>query len=176
MKNEILLFLCLLLLNGCKLIGEGDELSLERMPFEGSELKLNGYFIEEFNQDSLRQVLFLFKNGVVFNAGWFRHPDIDDIQEQLVRGNPEKTQEVKHEWGIFLVNSDSIIIETWDSMNYGIKYAFKSKGQILNDSTFLLLSSIRSRDEGKEDPTPQYQKFHFKKFLFKPDSLTSFIR
>jgi len=152
-----------------------DKLSLERIDYNGNELRIDGYY---YNKDPYRSqisVFFLYKNGIILYGGAF---DIDETneKEERYRNGFYATNAAKYKfnWGVFQIDGTQIKYEKW-TPGAGPSWAFTYEGVILNDTTFVITKSYRAKDVGKKAPSEHNWVYHFKEFSPKPDSTNRFI-
>ena len=171
MKIYIPFFIFLLLGTSCRkiLLGQDDELSLQRQDYYGKELRLDGIYYHEIVGGEYRiyQRYALFRNGVIRDLGGTK--EIDD--PRIPSGS------YKDEWGVFQINNNEIKFERWiPSAGGGINPAYLSSGTIINDSTFQITQRYRNQNGQKTEVSAEYEIYHFKAFSPKPDSTNSFIK
>jgi len=154
---------------GCNL---DPEILMQRVPYEGNELRIDGYYYYQNNISdySRTHVLFLFRNGVMFNPFSYWTNDINEVEKKLTVAHENGWFEKELEgWGVFNINENRLKYEKW-SVEGGHSLIYT--GRIENDTTFHLLQCV--------DPLrgilPMYEICHFKKFSPKPDSIKSFIK
>lgn len=149
------------------------EILMQRFPYEGNELRIDGYY---YYQDTLSDnyyrthVLFLFRNGVMFNPFSYWTNDINEVEQRLTMAHEKGWFAKEWEgWGVFIINGNRLEYEKW-SVEGG--HTLRYVGRIKNDTTFHLLQCV--------DPlrgiSSMNEICHFKKFSPKPDSIKSFIK
>lgn len=169
-NKSILIVHSLFLLTSCIFfVGEEYELTFEKEPFRGSNLKLDGYFysVEETPSNPIR-VLFLYNDGSILYMGTFSRGFIErTLVDSMLISNLGKT-----DWGLFNVRGDSL--------NYEIRYPsgfehipFIHKGIITSDTTFEIREWMRYDGTERE---PHHVYYRFKKFHPKPDSTNELIK
>lgn len=79
----------------------------------------------------------------------------------------------KDYWGIFNIKNDSIVFERWYPSSGGPFPAYLRSGKILNDTTFVITKSFRSKIGNEEQQLNE--TYHFRKFSPKPDSTNIFV-
>jgi hypothetical protein len=178
MKNHFLL-LCLIIIalgSSCKknIFGD-DKLSLSKENFNGSELKLNGYYYQ-LSDDSISSIYCLYRNGVIRHLGdGVKLADLNQF-EQTIRTSEflEKTKKIKYSWGLFEIDGSIILFERWHPSSGGSLPAYIRSGSILNDSTFQIEESYRMVRGKKKEYSKRNERFQFKAFSPKPDSTSNF--
>jgi hypothetical protein len=177
--NSTLIFI-LVLLSGCERasICKDDDLNLRRIDYSVSQLRTDGYFFGAANPTSsvpFANIYYLYRNGVFFTT------EADDLDRAVV-GTIEVDiankfgQQIKSAWGIFQVNGNVIEIERWRSRANGCEGTIYEKGEIVNDSTFLItLREYRDKGKAAKSETPN-SVFYFRPLIQKPDSTNNFIR
>lgn len=157
---------------GCNKLSPDGELSLQRTPYTGNELKINGYYYN-ISKDYLDQdffsIYFLFRNGII-RYGGSNTFTLEEYEKKVINSN---IVEGKAVWGVFRIDRNIIKYESWYSAPSGKGYpVFIKEGKILNDSTFHITVSYRTdgSDRIEED-----ELYHFKPFSVKPDSISKWI-
>ncbi|MCA1763810.1 MAG: hypothetical protein ABR574_11405 [Cryomorphaceae bacterium] len=180
MSNTFLFpIIAMLLMSSCEKSGlcEDDELSLEREDYNGSTLNLDGYYYGDVSQNStppLVTVYYLYHNGVFYTS------DASDLNEAesgniVVDVENELGKQIKSAWGVFQVEGSTIEIDRWQASTTGCETTIYEKGEILNDSTFVL-TRREFRDDGKVTTVQDINAtFKFVPLPEKPDSTNSFI-
>lgn len=168
--NEALFWL-FLVLSSCNLIlGEDDKLTFNKEYNFSGRIKLEGYYYKEigaqFNSDDC---YFLYRNGIIMSIGVI---NTDSARQILNDKFEDKLRNIKYVWGLYQIKGDSISFEKWYPSSGPPKVTFIRKGVILNDSTFVIRSLMRSNGEDKSAVEEYY---HFRKFSPKPDSTNKFI-
>lgn len=158
----ILLLLMVVVLNSCieKLLGlcSDDALPFRPVP-SNKQLRLQGYYyyVDKESYTELVHIKYLYANGVVFNTGipykQFTEPFVG------VKNNH------KDDWQAFKIEGKKIIFAGWNPTLGSCMKAYEEKGEILNDSTFVL------KQFNKQTVT-----YHFKAAAIKPDSTNNFIK
>lgn len=113
----------------------------------------------------------LYRDGVVLFPGFEKDhtASLTDIEAEIANGNVYANSVGRKScWGIFLVEGDTLITETWAPVLFGGMRPIKSRAVILNDSTF----SVQSSEEKGGLPERTY---YFKEFSPKPDSSNTFV-
>ena len=161
-----------LLVVSCQMFfGEDDKLTLQREPYNGSLLKLDGYYYQTYLDGKMVEIYFLNKNGVIINAGAFEKTKLDFYEMKLSDSVfVNKLKDVKFNWGVFQIDEDNIKFERWYPSERPYRTGLR-EGRILNDSTFIIEKAISS--VGKE--IMKKEIYHFKKFAPKMDSITKYI-
>lgn len=170
--NPLISILILLLMSNCskdKVVND-EELSIQRIPYLGTELRVNGYYYYEY--DNMVSIYFLFRNGVFLLGGSFEKEMLNEREGRFMNGDYYSTiKDLKTVWGVFFISNKEILIERWHPHNVKNK-VYLHKGIILNDSTF----NITSVYHQQENISNFSQTFLFKTFSPKPDSTNSFIK
>lgn len=173
MKTTILVILaaaCVSCMSCRKTLFPDEKLTMERVPYTGSELRIDGYYYLQDEEYEYTTVRFLFANGVILSAGSYSSLDLGVVESRLVQGY--NTIEDKIGWGVFAIAGDQIIIEQWNGTTGGGLPIVRSKGHIENDTTFRITELYFSN----MNETRYYDRaLHFKQFDNKPDSVNSFI-
>jgi len=183
MKNKLTLFSFLFICSSCTLIlGEDDELTLQRKLFDSNNLRIDGYYYYEYLASSQAEnfyrhnIYMLFENGLILNMGAPRKDEIQDFENKLTNMDfISLKKSYKHNWGVFLIDGEKIKFERWYPSD-GPLEAFIREGQILNDTTFHIKKSYRMATGSKESESSKDELYRFKKFSPKPDSTNAFIK
>ena len=172
-KKTILVVFCILslVMIGCSKIVA--DLGMQRKPYLGTDLKIDGYYYSEPIWDKTIAVSIFYQNGVsiltFFSVG---KDTLQSIKEKLFH-NEEFLSTMgsePHSIGVFSINSHSLEMENF--IGRGFRHTYKSYYEIINDSTFVMKRFIGI--EGSE--SFHNLKFKFKKFSPKPDSTSVYIR
>ncbi|MCK5742689.1 MAG: hypothetical protein KAH48_10760 [Chlorobi bacterium] len=173
--KTIIILIAAAIFTSCTFWEDDDELSMYRMPYDGTELRIDGYYYEKSTDDYGEErihVYFFYNNGVLLNGLSMKIEDIERNENNFRNGDfHSHAQKYKHDWGVFQIHGDSISLERWYP-DYPVTPAYISIGRILNDTTFYIYKSIRSNGSEKRSEDETY---HFKKFDGKPDSTNKFI-
>jgi len=167
------MMLCCLfvLMYGCDKMLEDEPFSLKKTPNNSVALRLDGYYYENYSNDSYVHVLIFYRNGVMIDGGsahstvefenWFRDNTFKSIIER------QKTR-----WGLYVINDTIIKVETIVPTGWLHRFAYTKFGIILNDTTIHFYKNKESWSDVSEaiDDT-----FHFKVFSPKPDSINKYI-
>ncbi|MDR0507689.1 MAG: hypothetical protein LBH32_12870 [Dysgonamonadaceae bacterium] len=165
MKIIRLLILPILMLSflwGCNLLFSDEEMSFDRIDYEGNELRLDGYYYRQGKDYTL--VHFFYQNGIILSANSYRNLDLDIVEKQLLEIYYQIVKE-KPNWGIFKIANNQIEYEQWEAPNEGGLSISHSKGYIENDTTFHIKETYLD-----------HEVWHFRKFDHKPDSTNNFIK
>lgn len=180
MYNIIALpLMAVFLLSGCEKSGlcEDDELSLERIDYYGSQMRIDGYYFGDVNPNStmpFANIYYFYENGVFFTS---EAADLDQAESGAIVVDVENTfgKKIKAAWGVFQVNGSQIKIEHWRSRTNGCETTIYESGNILNDTTFVLIHR-EHRTNGKVQKVEDINSvFKFRPLPEKPDSSNSFI-
>ena len=170
-KKAILVVFCILslVMIGCSKVVA--DLGMQRKPYFGTDLKIDGYYYSEpmWKEKESFAVAVFYRNGVsmlVF-LEMGQSPERDFLlNESLISDMKSKP----HSIGVFSINSHSLEMENF--IGRGFRHTYKSYYEIINDSTFVMKRFIGI--EGSE--SFHNLKFKFKKFSPKPDSASVYIR
>lgn len=159
----------LLSLVSCRfLIGEDDQLHFKRQPYEGSALRMDGFYYTKVDsyQGTHYHRYFLYQNGIIRDAGGTK-----DLKSTLwLSGNS------KINWGIFLIDNNNILFERWYPSSGGPIKAYVRAGNIIDDKTFVITESYRLVDGKKTNYDRENEVYHFKEFSPKPSSANPYIK
>lgn len=167
----------LLLLSRCEKSGlcEDDELTLKKVDYAGNQLSIDGYYFGDITENSTpayAEIYYLYRNGVFFtsSASLLDDAEAGTIDVPLGPGNKPKRS-----FGLFQINGNTIEIDRWQGSVTGCEETIYEKGNIVNDSTFVI-----TRREFREDGEATNVRdvnftFKFRPLPEKPDSSNSFI-
>jgi hypothetical protein len=151
------------MLYGC---AKPEPLTMNRMPYNGNEIKIDGYYYV-INSEGLTPI-YLYRNGVIFLPGGSILSNFVDYEKSIPNIKNNNYHKTPYSWGIFEVTNNEIIIERW-FIGSGINYPSRVlKGEILNDTTFIIA--------GLTEGNSNLSKFLFRQFSPKPDSTNNFIK
>ena len=164
-----LIFIALLVtgLGACDFITGNDELSLDRRPYLGNELRMDGYYYDSGPTSEGERYIayFFYRDGVVRYGG--SSVGRDELERKV-----HLYGDRRYDWGVFHIDGDQIEFEKWYPGDGPYSPAYVRSGHILNDTTFTITSSRRSNGE---DADQKNEVFHFRAFSPKPDSSNVFI-
>jgi len=176
MKTLMLICICFFL--GCSKNGlfKDDELSLERQKYEGSQLRVDGYYFLRYsvNGNHRNIIYFLYRDGTLLYGDTPLDSEINEIEEEFKSGEfYNYAENRKAHWGLFEIDGNSIKFERWyQSSPYK---AYVREGEVLNDTTFKITQSYRMKDGEKTERKERDETFNFKEFSPKPDSTNKFV-
>ena len=174
MKRIIFILHIVLLFIGCKGLFDrkDDELSFVKTPNTSDKIRLDGYYYNyDFVSTHIVTYFFFFFGIVLF---WGTTNSIEHFEEIL---NDEmvvnKIRAHKSSWGLYQLNNDTIITNGLFVYPGELRLISNiSKGIILNDTTIMFNSSVKSNNSVRL----RNDTLHFKQFSPKPDSTNVFIR
>jgi hypothetical protein len=155
---------------------EDDNLSIERAPFAGNQLKIEGYFYHQYGVQQTASIYFLFSNGTILLAGDNYEINRRNEFEQtfITRNFIEKLKGIKFCWGVYKIEGNLLAFERWYPSERPYK-AYVRAGSILNDTTFIITESYRMKNGNKTQVRVENETYHFRQFKPKPDSTNAFI-
>lgn len=169
--------LVILLFSSCdkNSLCEDDELTLEKVDYTGNQLKTNGYYFGDVTENSdpaYAEIYYLYRNGFFFTTGASLLQEAENGTIDVPLGPGEKA---KRSFGLFQIDSNTIVIERWQTRINGCETTIYERGNILNDTTFVI-----TRREFRSDGEPQRTDdlnavFKFRPLTEKPDSTNTFI-
>ena len=164
-----------LLSNSCEKIGGDDIFTINKQVYLGHQLKINGYYYQKA-EGKYYSIYFFYEDGtLLYGDGGFTQKEFIEHEKEFNNNvwlNGVKNY--KAYWGLFNIENDSIAFERWYPSSGGPFPAYLRSGKILNDTTFVITKSIRSKN-GKEAQQLN-ETYHFKEFSPKPDSTNNFIK
>ena len=149
-----------------------DKLSLQKMDYNGNELRTDGYYYCYYEETDITSIYFLFRNGIIRDAGSYSRYNENNREQEMVsyynRFSPIT------DWGIFIIDSSKIQIEQWIESPSGVYTStIKRSGYIEDDTTFHIVESYYSETK----KTKQIDEvWHFKQLDNKPDSTNVYIK
>ena len=155
-----------------------DKLSLERVDYNGNELRIDGYFcrynyVNKEPEPHGVTPYILYRNGIILGDVGVTADRISEMEENFKNGFYASNSK-KYYWGVFQINGDKIKYEKWVAGDPPM-WAFTYEGVILNNTTFVINKYYRMADMNKKAPKEVYWEYHFKQFNPKPDSTNRFI-
>lgn len=142
-------------------------------------MRLDGYyyrsFVDQVNGKLFTNILFLYKNGVVFDCFNVDSHDVEDMDEYIRKefgGEYDKSNN-RLNWGIVVVDESIIKVEQWYPSSGGPMPVRIRSGVVLDDTTFRFTESTNQK--GKDRETLD-QTYHFRQFSPKPDSTNNFVK
>jgi hypothetical protein len=141
-----------------------------------NQLKLNGFYYTSINPKTKAvQKFFLYENGVVLNMKAFDSVDLLDLEKQIQGFNKYHTKQKNNylSWGVFELKSNKISLTKWYPSSGGPLLVYVKRGEILNDSTFVIKWYETTKGKKIKDLNDVY---HFHKYSPKPDSTNNLIK
>jgi hypothetical protein len=178
LRNIIFFNSLLFLFTSCKKdrLSKDDELSIQRTPYTGNQLRIDGYYFEKSNNSYFSLYCFYRNGGLLAAGGVFSSTQemVEYLNKELI--NSQKYKEYKSNWGVFNIEGNQIKFERWYPSSGGGLPAYVRAGEILNDTTFVIKESYRMQKGKKIEVKERDETYHFKQFSPKPDSTNSFIK
>jgi len=177
--NRSLIFLIVILFSNCEKndLCKDDELSIARTNHTDS-LKIDGYYFGDVNSNSsmpFANIYYLYTNGLFFTS---EASDLDKAKAGTITVDVENNvgKQIKGLWGLFRVSNNTIEIERWRSRPNGCETIIYERGEILNDTTFVIrVREHRTNGEVKLTEIPN-STFSFRPLAEKPDSTNNFVK
>jgi len=172
MKNLILLILSMLFAQCTS--GDDDLLSLTLTPYNGNQLRIDGYYYQiGYDGKTIFSPYFFYKNGILISPEGMGN-SLEEMDSYIKKYylDCQSYKKDKLDWGVFIVEGNIIKFGRWYPSERPLK-AFIREGVILNDTTFQITKSYRS------DSTEQRGKdemYYFRSFSPKPDSTNVYIK
>ena len=149
-----------------------EDFPVPRQPYTGDEIRLNGYYYQDYLVNSEvellgRRFVFFFANGLYLRGSHSINTTTGineaETEEEFRNGIfYNKVREDRYHWAAFFVNGNSITIHGWDRAGgYGKKYKLRQDYMTIID-----------RDNIRDSNGNVYK---FKEFYGKPDSVCRFI-
>ncbi len=164
----------LLLIGGCKKWYKYDEMTLVKQLYNGTELRLDGYYYD-MEDGQIWGTYFFYQDGTILYGIGTDTLDKSSLEEHDAWFSSDYFRESiktdRRRWGLFEIQDDSIALERWGIVEWHDPVLHFS-GQILNDTTFI----ITRCENPHTGSTHQYNDlYHFHQFSPKPDSTNTFI-
>lgn len=176
MKYKILISIIVtILIYGCDKEKNGwtiDNLSLSKVNYTGTEIRLDGYYYQHNN--NYTDIIFFYRNGAALFPGGVESSEkgMDDyISREFLNNFAYKEDQLS--WGLFNIDGNVIKFENWFPTGWIGKKVYMSSGNILNDTTFVITTFKYSYGSDLESRNDIY---HFRKFHPKPDSINNIIK
>ena len=175
MKTTIILAIAALFsLGGCGKWYKDEELTLEKQPYNGNELRLDGYYYYRLDDGRIWNTYFYYHNGIMLYG-----IETDTLDENLdkydawyrTRDFLDYIKKSKSRWGLFQIHGDSIVFERLLIDDGGFPVG-RFSGNILNDTTFII---TKEENPYSGNVYPKNELYHFRALSPKPDSTNVFI-
>ncbi len=166
MVKKVFLLAGIILLLGCE--KQFHNLKLKRVPYTGNELRIDGYYYSEEDNNGDHSIAVFFRNGICI----YTYTDSENIEKDILLNKSliNRFRNEPNHFGVFYINGTSLEFEEWENGRDII--TFSNFCKILNDTTFL---RTKYRNNQSGDSYSEKLLFHFKKFSPKPDSICKFI-
>ena len=158
---------------------EDEEFSFQRRNYTGTNLRLDGFYYKKWFDEGIEKfwaITFLYSNGIRLSLGG--GDDMQNMNEYTKEYVKSYYGNNKFGWGIFYVENDKTVTETWVGTESGYKVS-RREGIILNDTTFVMKESSQIVDGKKTNIrqlNPDIETYYFKQFSPKPSSENNFIK
>lgn len=152
-----------------------DELMMNKSPYTGNELRIDGYYMSSPNSSMYVGVGIFYRDRVCIH--FFFRPEtmetMDYIESEfLLNESFINDAKSKPSWlGVFEINDKSLNFETWEA-GRNIT-TFNHLADMLNDTTFILQEKV---DNLLNSSSTENLTYRFKEFNPKPDSTNMFIK
>ena len=154
-----------------------DKLILKKERYTDDRMRIDGYYYQE-NAINCTSVYFFYNDGTFIDAGCFPC-NSDEITIKVENKDWSQWYQSKHSgigYGVFQVSGSQILIENWRPSSRKSLPAYLYKGEIINDTTFVITQSQRSKPNVSDnDFRIRRDVFRFKQFNPKPDSTNRFV-
>ncbi len=149
-----------------------DMLSIKKIPYIGTALRIDGYYYNEYIPGHLT-IYFFYRDGTVLYGS---SPSVDELisHESSYRDGKHYhyAKNLKYYWGVYKVDGTEILFERWYPSQPPLK-AYIRSGVIINDTSFHIKEFKSANGSVIETRNETY---HFKQFSPKPDSTNNFIK
>lgn len=173
MKIILLITIVMFSLNSCdKEILEDDTLTLIKKKYTENQIRTDGYYSCKFG--NIYRIYFLYRDCTIFSGGDVFEYNLQYQEQKYIDGSFfESKKNNKLYWGIYNIESSNIKLEKWYPSSGGGMPVYLHTGTILNDTTFVITKSVRTKTGEEKELNETY---HFKQFSPKPDSTNTFIK
>jgi hypothetical protein len=173
MKTMISFIVCLnMFMFCCSTLFPDEKLTIQRVDYNGNELKTDGYYYCYFEETDITVICFLFRNGIIRCMGGYSRYNEDNREQEMVSYYNRRT--IKSDWGVFVINGNKIQWEQWVESPSGVSASInRCSGDIENDTTVHFTESYYS---GRNETKQINEVWHFKQFDNKPDSTNVYIK
>lgn len=152
------------------------ELQIKRKDYNGSRLRMDGYYYCPVDTDDngliLNEIIVFYRNGVVLFPG-----DVSEGSEDLylhaIAGS-RGIKESKSCWGTFDITDSLLQVAKWRPAPCGYPAVLRA-GEILNDTTFLI-SRMEIKGKHGTGNLVKEQYYRFRAFFPKFDSINEYVR
>lgn len=154
-----------------------DELSIQKMPFAGNQLRTDGYYYQLKDQTFFTIYCF-YRNGIIlYLGGGYSSSQLIELESRIQNGSYyNDAKKYKYFWGIFNIENNNIKFERWYASSGGPLPTYVREGNIVNDTTFNITEIYRIKKGKKTEVANENETYHFKAFSPKPDSTNTFIK
>ena len=173
LKTTAFIILAMFVLAGCKKWLKDEELTLPKQPYNGDELRTDGYYYQA--GEKAITVMFLYEDGTMIHAGSVSVQEISQREEMFKNG--EFYNHIKNNktcWCVYRIENDKITTNYWVSPKPFRCYF--EEGTILNDTTFVIQRYYRMENGEMTEEWETNETYHFRQFSPKPDSTNMFIQ
>jgi hypothetical protein len=160
LKHISLILLIPLLVLSCK----DEEFTMQRQPYSGNELRVDGYYYKYYySNDGIWYTIvhFFYRNGIYLSAMAYSGTDLSVVEQEML----ERYDIIRNDkigWGVFNIYDNKMNVEVWSTSVGGGLPVFRWHALIENDTTFKVEYSG--------------EVYHFRQFSPKPDSTNKWIK
>jgi hypothetical protein len=174
MINTKSLIISILLFSGCGTLNDDPIFLQSSSNLDVDSLNFQGYYYNEYEAgDFRRDILFLYKNGIVLYGHTPKVSDLAIVEEEYKNGQfYDRIKDVKFHWGAFTSNGKQVEIQRWVPSEVPYK-SVSMKGEILDKETFVIKYSS---DTDQSNPRQVHEVYKFHPLNPKPDSTNTFIK
>ena len=177
MKQLLLIFI--VMLSSCTKKhdeSKDDKLILAKIPYSGTELKINGVYYTYSTIEPTKKAgpTFFYNNGFFLTFGCGNDTELIQCINEVSNNN--WAQNSKSGWGLFEIEGTSLYYERWYPKSFGSIYkVFSHECEILNDTTYLVKKKYRLVNGQQTEVSFPNHTYHFVQFQNKPNSDNNFI-
>ena len=170
-KKKFLLVIATFLLTAC--YTELNDLTMDKTPYFGDELRIDGYYYSSIEYDKYRNVAVFYRDGFCIRIG--AEPESQEIfnyiENEILLNDAfiNKMKNVPTNIGLFQIMYPDIQFEIWEYRTDPTTYF----GTIINDTTFIVNKWVNNRIKKTYEGNLTYR---FKQFSPKPDSTNVYIK
>ena len=167
-----LTLLILVLSASCAKIVTWDDLSLQKIPYNGNQLRVDGYYYQ-IEDDMYNSAYCLYRDGCLLNMGGYES-SLEKMDYYIEQEFFNKSYASKKQyWGVFTIMGETIRFERYYITDDIRKRSYIREGTISNDSTFHIIVSYRSDGSERKERDEIYR---FRQFVLKPDSTNNYVK
>lgn len=170
MVSKFFKYFCFILFSVCFLTCfKSHKFSLEQTLYAGTQLRIDGFYLihSKGPRKKLRDKYVFYRNGV------FQYYGSTKVGDNYKDFSFNRSK-LKYGWGLYQIKDRFLKIQYWDANANLRAYVVTEEAEILNDSTFKLLTRVNSENKEKVWKLNHFSYFH--QHTPKPDSTNRFFK